>query len=70
METARIRAFEQFSIDFIRKFEQRRRNKGEDDFREMVKHIHSTQVEATVLTNGLYSVHLDNWLRVGQAGFK
>ncbi|CAG5095959.1 Oidioi.mRNA.OKI2018_I69.XSR.g14415.t1.cds [Oikopleura dioica] len=24
-----------------------------------------TQVEATVLTNGLYSIHLDNWLRAG-----
>ena len=70
MEEAKLRAFEQFSIDFIRRFEQRRRNKGEDDFRELVKQIHSTQVEATVLTNGLYSIHLDNWLRAGQAGFK
>ena len=67
-EETRIRAFEEFSMDFIRRFEQKRRNKGEDEFRKMVADIHHTQIEATVITNGLYSVHLENWRQVGLGG--
>ena len=32
----------------------------------MIAEIHRTQIEATVITNGLYSVHLENWRKAGQ----
>ena len=66
-EASRLAGFESFARDYIKLSFEKHTKIGAKSWENWIQNIHEEQVEASILTNGLYWVHLKNWL---EAGFK
>ena len=66
-EDSRLAGFEKFSEHYIKMSRDYLNSAGEAAWEKWIQNVHEEQVEASILTNGLYFVHLKNWIK---AGFK
>lgn len=66
-EKPRLAGFEDFAKDYVKMSLDKHEKVGTAEWEGWVQNVHKEQVEASILTNGLYWVHLKNWIR---AGFK
>ena len=66
-EEARLAGFEAFSKDYVKMSFEKHTKVGSEAWENWIQNVHEEQVEASILTNGLYWMHLKNWIK---AGFK
>ena len=66
-EDSRLTGFENFAEDYIKISNDYKTSTSEGEWETWIQNIHDEKVEASILSNGLYWVHMKNWLK---AGFK